>query len=101
MSVTNESTPQTEPVISEEALRKAEQYIEEEEGAANRMSGWIGGFLVLVAVVMSLFHLYAAYAIVPTQTLRFVHVAFVLFLSFLMFPAAPGPPGATRRAGAR
>ncbi|WP_194723645.1 TRAP transporter permease [Noviherbaspirillum malthae] len=88
MSAPNESIPQTEPVISEEALRKAEQYIEEEEGAANRMSGWIGGFLVLVAVVMSLFHLYAAYAIVPTQILRFVHVAFVLFLSFLMFPVA-------------
>lgn len=88
MSAPNESIPQTEPVISEEALRKAEQYIEEEEGAANRMTGWIGGFLMLVAVVMSLFHLYAAYAIVPTQVLRFVHVAFVLFLSFLMFPLA-------------
>ncbi|RJF92476.1 TRAP transporter permease [Noviherbaspirillum saxi] len=88
MSAPNGSSPQTEPVISEEALRKAEQYIEEEEGAANRMTGWIGGFLVLVAVVMSLFHLYSAYAIVPTQTLRLVHVAFVLFLSFLLFPLA-------------
>ena len=37
---------------------------------------------------MSLFHLYTAYAIVPTQTLRPVHVAFVLFLTFLMFPIA-------------
>src|SRR4051812_6957590 len=35
---------------------------------------------------MSLFHLYTAYAIVPTQTLRPVHVAFVLFLTFLLFP---------------
>lgn len=88
MSAPNGPGLQTEPVISEEALRKAEQYIEEEEGAANRMTGWIGGFLVLVAVVMSLFHLYTAYAIVPTQTLRLVHVAFVLFLSFLMYPLA-------------
>src|SRR4051812_24084224 len=37
---------------------------------------------------MSLFHLYTAYAIVPTQTLRPVHVAFVLFLTFLLFPVA-------------
>ena len=37
---------------------------------------------------MSLFHLYAAYAIVPTQELRAIHVAFVLFWSFLVFPAA-------------
>ena len=37
---------------------------------------------------MSLFHLYAAYSIVPTQTLRPVHVAMVMVLSFLMFPIA-------------
>jgi TRAP transporter 4TM/12TM fusion protein len=37
---------------------------------------------------MAAFHLYTAYAIVPTQTLRPVHVAFVLFLCFLVFPAA-------------
>ncbi|SMP42665.1 TRAP transporter, 4TM/12TM fusion protein [Noviherbaspirillum suwonense] len=74
--------------VSEEALKKAEAYIEEEEGAANRMTGRIAGFLTLVAVIMSLFHLYAAYAIVPTQTLRPVHVGFVLFLSFLIFPVS-------------
>ena len=33
---------------------------------------------------MSAFHLYTAYAIVPTQTLRPIHVAFVLFLCFLV-----------------
>ena len=75
-------------VVSEEALRKAELYVEEEEGAANHIKGWLGAFLTFVAVVMSLFHLYTAYAIVPTQTLRPVHVAFVLFLTFLMFPIA-------------
>ena len=75
-------------VVSDEALRKAELFIEEEEGAANRIKGWLGAFLTTVAVVMSLFHLYTAYAIVPTQTLRPVHVAFVLFLTFLMFPVA-------------
>lgn len=75
-------------IVSDEALRKAELYVEEEEGAANHIKGWLGAFLTIVAVVMSLFHLYTAYAIVPTQTLRPVHVAFVLFLTFLMFPIA-------------
>ena len=74
--------------VSEEALKKAEAYIEEEEGAANKMTGWIAGFLTFTAVIMSLFHLYSAYAIVPTQTLRPLHVGFVLFLSFLIFPVA-------------
>ena len=81
-------SPDTEATVSEEALLKAEQYIEEEEGAANLMTGWLGAFLTVVAVVMSVFHMYSAYAIVPTQALRPVHVGFVLFLSFLMFPIA-------------
>jgi TRAP transporter 4TM/12TM fusion protein len=76
------------PAVSDEALRKAEEFIEEEEGAANRLDGWLGGFIKLMAVIMSVFHLYTAYAIVATQTLRPVHVAFVLFLSFLVFPAS-------------
>lgn len=88
MSEPIESSPGTEATVSEEALLKAEQYIEEEEGAANLMTGWLGAFLTIVAVVMSVFHMYSAYAIVPTQTLRPVHVGFVLFLSFLMFPIA-------------
>ncbi len=80
-----------EPVViavSETALKKAEEFIEADEGAANKFSGWWRGFVVTVAFVMSAFHLYTAYAIVPTQTLRPVHVGFVLFLCFLVFPAA-------------
>ena len=72
--------------VSEEALRKAEQYIEEEEGAINRIGGWLGVLLAVLAVAMSLFHLYAAYSIVPTQALRPLHVSMVLALCFLMFP---------------
>ena len=34
------------------------------------------------------FHLYTAYAIVPAQMLRAVHLAFVLSLCFLVFPVA-------------
>jgi len=72
--------------VSAQALHKAEEFIEAEEGAANKLGGWLGAFVVTVAFVMSAFHLYTAYAIVPTQTLRPVHVGFVLFLCFMVFP---------------
>src|SRR3981189_2804641 len=77
-----------EPVIDAEALKKAEEFIEEEEGASNKLHGALRVFVTVVAVVMSVFHLYTAYAIVPTQVLRPVHVGFVLFLSYLLFPVA-------------
>ena len=72
--------------LDEAALRKAEEYIEAEEGATNRLTGILGHLVVVVAVIMSLVHLYAAYAIVPTQELRMIHVGFVLFLAYLLFP---------------
>ena len=81
-------TQDSSTIISDEQLKKAEKYIEAEEGASNRLSGGMGIFITVIAVIMSLFHLYAAYSIVPTQTLRPVHVGFMLFLSFLLFPVA-------------
>src|SRR3954471_14493681 len=83
-----EDGPAGPNAVSEEALKKAESFIEEEEGAANKLGGALGWFVVFFAVVMSAFHLYTAYGIVATQTLRPVHVAFVLSLSFLLFPVA-------------
>src|SRR5467141_4257170 len=76
------------PAVSEEQLRKAEAYIEAEEGVVNRLSGWAGTIVTSIAVAMTLFHLYAAYDIVPTQPLRYTHVAFVMVLCFLLFPLA-------------
>jgi hypothetical protein len=78
--------PATE--ISEEALKRAEEMIEQEEGVQNKFTGAMAAFITLTAVVMSLFHLYASYEIVRTEVLRATHVAFVLFLSFLIFPVA-------------
>jgi len=77
-----------EIVVSTEALQKAEEFIEAEEGAINRLGGRLGAFAAGLAIIMSLFHLYAAYAIVPTQRLRMIHVGFVLFLTYLLFPVA-------------
>ncbi len=74
--------------IEAESLRKAEEFIEQDEGATNRLTGSAGLVVTCIAVAMSLFHLYAAYEIVPTQELRYTHVAFVLLLAFLLFPMA-------------
>lgn len=72
------------------ALQEAEAYIEQEEGASNRLKGGLAAFVTLAAVAMSAYHLYAAYSIVPAQVLRSTHLAFVLFLCFLVFPVARG-----------
>jgi TRAP transporter 4TM/12TM fusion protein len=76
-----------EPIVTEEQRLKAEQFIAIEEGVHHKFAGAWGTFLFSVAVAMSLYHLYAAYGIVTTTTLRYMHVAFVLFLVFLLFPA--------------
>src|ERR1700694_2889453 len=79
---------EVDPVISEEGLRKAEEFVQQEEGAANRLAGWVGMIVTVIAVIMTLVHLSAAYDIVRTPQLRYIHVAFVLLLSFLLFPVA-------------
>ena len=85
----SEQKPATaDVVISEEGLRKAEEYVQQEEGAGRRLAGRAAIVVTAIAISMSLFHLYAAYDIVPTQPLRYTHVAFVLVLSFLLFPMA-------------
>jgi TRAP transporter 4TM/12TM fusion protein len=70
------------------AAKKAEEFIEQEEGAVNRFDGWLAAAISGLAVAMTLFHLYAAYDIVSAQTLRPLHVGFVLVLTFLLFPMA-------------
>ena len=72
--------------LNASTLQKVEEFIEQEEGAQHRFTGLWGTCLFLVAVGMSLFHLYAAYGNITTTTLRYAHVAFVLFLGFTLFP---------------
>ncbi len=74
--------------LDEATARKVEELIEQEEGAQNRLGGWLGHGAVAVAVAMSLFHLWAAWDIVPTTILRYVHVGFALVLGFALFPVA-------------
>ncbi len=75
--------------ISEDQLKAIEHFIEEEEGATNRVPGWLGAGITAIAVAVSLYHLYAAYDIVPAYIFRPTHVACVLFLAFLLFPVLP------------
>jgi TRAP transporter 4TM/12TM fusion protein len=72
--------------IDESTLKKVEQYIEQEEGVHHRFSGAWGTFLFVLAVLMSVFHLWAAYGNINPYQLRYAHVAFVLFLAFTLFP---------------
>ena len=72
--------------VSRDALARAEEMIEREEGVQNKLVGWLAALIATVAVAMSVFHLYTAYYIVRPEHLRSTHVAFVLFLTFLVFP---------------
>ena len=72
--------------VSEERLKEAQKFIEEEEGFTRRLSGWKQSFVTYFAVCMSIYHLYAAVGTITTQVLRGAHVGMVLFLSYLVFP---------------
>jgi TRAP transporter 4TM/12TM fusion protein len=74
--------------LDDATAAKVEELIEQEEGAQNRLPGLLGHAAVLIAVAMSLFHLWAAWDIVPTTTLRYVHVGFAMVLGFALFPVA-------------
>jgi len=76
-------------LISERQLEQAAEYVAADEGATHRFTGAWGHVLFFAAVAMSLTHLYAAWGIVTTTTLRYVHVGFMLALAFLLFPARP------------
>ncbi|WP_270937490.1 TRAP transporter permease [Falsiroseomonas oryzae] len=74
--------------LDDATARRVEALIEQEEGAQNRLPGLLGHMAVAVALAMSLFHLWAAWDIVPTTTLRYVHVGFAMVLGFALFPMA-------------
>ena len=65
--------------------KRIEELIEAEEGVQNKFTGILGAIAVVAALGMSLFHLWAAWDIVPTTVLRYVHVGFALVLGFYLF----------------
>ena len=87
MDEKKEALPAPEEFITAERLQKAAAYVEEEEGPSRRLAGKLGLFITVVAILMSLVHLYAAVGVIMTQILRGIHVMFALFLIFLVFPS--------------
>ena len=87
MDEKKEALPAPEEFITAERLKKAAAYVEEEEGPSRRLVGKMGLFITVVAILMSLVHLYAAVGVIMTQILRGIHVMFALFLIFLVFPS--------------
>ncbi len=82
-------------ILDEDTRKRVEELIEEEEGATNRLGGWLGRAIMLAAAAVSVFHLYAAAGgswpltatpIVPTYLLRPLHVGMVLALIYVLFP---------------
>ena len=89
MSTTTSLPPEIPPgALDDTTAARIEALIEEEEGAQNRYTGWLSWLATGVALAMALFHLWAAYDIVPTTSLRFIHVGFAMGLGFLLFPVA-------------
>ena len=84
---TSGEPPVSEDIVGEEAKKKAEEFVEQEEGAVRHLTGRTDVLVAVVAIAMSLYHLYAAYAIIPAHILRATHLGFVLFLLYLLFPA--------------
>ena len=76
-----------QPVVADITL--AQPYLEAESGATHNLRGWVAYCVTALAIATTLFHLYAAYDIVPTQTLRPIHVGLILVLIFLLFPILP------------
>jgi TRAP transporter 4TM/12TM fusion protein len=89
MSTVNEQhhLPPEAAALDDRTATRVEELIEQEEGAQNRFRGLLAVAGTLIALSMSVFHLYAAIDIVPTMYMRYIHVGFVLVLTFLLFPA--------------
>ncbi len=89
-TTTHHSLPPEVPegALDDATAAKVEALIEEEEGAQHRFTGALRWVALLVALAMALFHLWAAWDIVPTTTMRFVHVGFAMVLGFMLFPVS-------------
>ncbi len=74
------------PAVDDERLRRAAEYIEDEVGAAHRLTGGFKLAIGMIATAMTLYHLNAAFFGEPAYVLRRVHLGFVFALIFLLFP---------------
>lgn len=87
LSASAAGLPSDETGLTEATRARIDDLVAQEEGAMRHLTGIaaLAGSALLVG--MSLFHLYVAIGIVPTQTLRPLHVGFMLVAAFLLYPA--------------
>src|SRR5699024_3477516 len=70
--------------VSQEEMNKR---LDELEGSDRTLFGWMAIVVLIIAVSMSLFHLYSAGVdMLPRMKLNAIHLAFALTLVFLIFP---------------
>ena len=74
--------------VTAEQLAAAERFVEQEDGAANRLGGGLRNVLTAALVFTSLLHLYAVVDVVSAPLLRVGHVGLMLALLFLTLPVA-------------
>lgn len=66
--------------------RDAQRLVRQEHGGGRRLTGPSARIVAWLAIGTSLFHLYAAYEVVPATILRTMHVSLMLALCFLVCP---------------
>ncbi len=70
--------------------KAVEEIVERAEAPTRTLVGRLGRFVTGALIVMSLYHLYAVVATIPTQAFRASHLLFVMPLTFLIYPAGKG-----------
>ncbi|MBI3262580.1 MAG: TRAP transporter fused permease subunit [Acidobacteria bacterium] len=67
-----------------------EAIIERAEAPTRTLAGRAGSLIFVALVLMSLYHLYAVIATIPTHAFRASHLMFTLPLALVLYPAARG-----------
>lgn len=72
------------------SAKAVEEIVERAEAPTRMLTGGWGKAVTGALIVMSLYHLFAVVATIPTQAFRASHLLFVMPLTFLIYPAGKG-----------
>jgi TRAP transporter 4TM/12TM fusion protein len=83
--------PDDTPITDETPSAKViEEIVERAEAPTRVLTGGWGRAVTGALILMSLYHLFAVVATIPTQAFRASHLLFVMPLTFLIYPAGKG-----------
>lgn len=72
-------------------MKEMNKQLDELEGSDRTLFGWMAMMVLIIAVSMSLFHLYTAgIEMLPRMKQNAIHLGFALALAFLIFPIKKG-----------